>query len=97
MIKDLARDRRFAFVVDCHEGWESPGFYLYELRRDGVGIAEEIARRVAETCPLNESAEIEGQLARGDENAKKPRPPCSTAPISCTRRAPATPFSRLWP
>ena len=65
VIKDLARDRRFAFVVDCHEDWESPGFYLYELRRDGVEIAEEIARRVAEICPLNESAEIEGQLARG--------------------------------
>ena len=65
MIKDLARDRRFEFVIDCHEDWESPGFYLYELRRGGAPIGEEIARRVAEICPLNESVEIEGESARG--------------------------------
>jgi protein MpaA len=65
VIKDLARDRRFEFVIDCHEDWESPGFYLYELRRGGAPIGEEIARRVAEICPLNESVEIEGESARG--------------------------------
>ena len=65
VIKALVAGRRFEFVVDCHEDWESPGFYLYELRRDGVQIGAEILRRVAEICPLNESEEIEGQPARG--------------------------------
>lgn len=65
VIKALAQDRRFEFVLDCHEDWESPGFYLYELRRGGSQIGPEILRRVAEICALNESEEIEGQPAEG--------------------------------
>ena len=65
VVKDMARGRCFEFVVDFHEDWESPGFYIYEIRRNGVPIAQDIARQVAEICPLNGSAEIEGQPARG--------------------------------
>ncbi len=65
VIKTLAEGRRFEFAVDCHEDWESPGFYLYELRRGSFQIGPDILRRVAEVCPLNESAEIEGEPARG--------------------------------
>jgi predicted deacylase len=65
VIKDLARGRRFEFVVDFHEDWESPGFYLYELGRDRGPSAPEILRRVSAICPLNTAAEIEGQPAKG--------------------------------
>jgi hypothetical protein len=65
LIKALAEGRRFEFVVDCHEDWESPGFYLYELRRGKLQIGPDILRRVAEVCPLNENDEIEGEPARG--------------------------------
>ncbi len=65
LIKNLVRNRRFEFVLDCHEDWESSGFYLYELRRGSEQIGPEILWRVSEICPLNTSAEIEGQPARG--------------------------------
>jgi protein MpaA len=62
-LRGLVAGRRFAWVLDLHEDWESRGFYLYELRRNAPGIGAEIARRVAAVCPLNTSAEIEGHPA----------------------------------
>ena len=64
IVKDIARGRRFEFFVDFHEDWESPGFYIYEIRRNGAAIAQDIAWQVAQICPLNYSTEIEGQPAR---------------------------------
>jgi predicted deacylase len=59
-VRRFIAGRRFEAVVDLHEDWESPGFYLYELRREQPRIGAEIARRVAEVCPLNTSRVIEG-------------------------------------
>ncbi|GIX06466.1 MAG: hypothetical protein KatS3mg115_0869 [Candidatus Poribacteria bacterium] len=56
--------RRFALAVDLHEDWESPGFYLYELRRNGPPVGEEIVRRVGTVCPINLEPTIEGDPAR---------------------------------
>lgn len=63
LLRQLIRERRFAFVMDFHEDWESPGFYLYELRRDAPPVGREITRRVARVCPVNTSPQIEGYPA----------------------------------
>lgn len=63
VIKEWVRDRRFEFVCDFHEDWESPGFYLYEMRRDVPALSEQITAAVEPICPLNLSAEIEGMKA----------------------------------
>ncbi len=62
-VKEWVRDRRFEFVCDFHEDWESPGFYLYEMRRDAPVVSERIIAAVEQVCPLNLSDEIEGMKA----------------------------------
>jgi protein MpaA len=62
-LRDLIEGRRFEFVMDFHEDWESPGFYLYELCRGTMSVGPEVVRRVASICPLNTAALIEGQRA----------------------------------
>ena len=64
ILRSLVRGRRFEAVIDLHEDWESPGYYLYEMRRDAPLIGQEIARRVAYICPLNTNPCIEGAPAR---------------------------------
>ena len=46
VVRGLVDGRRFAGVVDLHEDWESPGYYLYEQFRDMASIGPEITRRV---------------------------------------------------
>jgi murein peptide amidase A len=65
VIKEWVEGRRFQFVFDCHEDWESPGFYLYELRRKAVGVSRDIVAAVERVCPLNLAGEIEGMAAAG--------------------------------
>lgn len=59
VMRDFVAGRRFEFVFDCHEDWESPGYYVYELRRGAPLVGSEITRRVSRVCPLNTSAMIE--------------------------------------
>lgn len=62
----LQRQPEFDLAICLHEDWESNGFYLYELNPDHQpSHAEEVIRRVAEVCPIDQSAEIEGRPARG--------------------------------
>ena len=63
VIKDWVRDRRFDFVCDFHEDWESPGFYLYELRRGAPLIGTDVVDAVERACPLNLFDQIEGLSA----------------------------------
>lgn len=56
--------RRYDAVLDLHEDWESPGFYMYEVSRRGY-IGEAVARAVSKVCPINQSAVIEGDEAQG--------------------------------
>ena len=63
IFRQLVQDRRFEFFMDFHEDWESPGYYLYELRRGAPLAGPEITRRVAVVCPLNTSPLIEGHRA----------------------------------
>ena len=63
VVKRLIEYRRFASVVDLHEDWESPGYYVYELFRDRPPIGQMIVERVAQICPLNENPVIEKERA----------------------------------
>ena len=62
-IRDVVAGARYRFVVVIHEDWESPGYYVYELRRNGPYIGGALARRVADVCPLNLEPIIEGDRA----------------------------------
>ena len=63
VIKDWVRDRRFEFVCDFHEDWESPGFYLYEMRRGVPLMGTDVVDAVERVCPLNLCDQIEGLSA----------------------------------
>ena len=63
IFRRLINHRRFEAVIDLHEDWESPGFYLYELRRGGEQLGVELVRRVSSVCPLNTAPSIEGAPA----------------------------------
>jgi len=65
LVRQLVTGRRFAFVVDFHEDWESPGFYLYELYRNRTPVGPQLMEKVSRLCPLNTQPVIEGQPARG--------------------------------
>ncbi|MDE0020043.1 MAG: M14 family metallocarboxypeptidase [Candidatus Poribacteria bacterium] len=66
--------RRYDAVIDLHEDWESPGFYMYEVSRRGY-IGEAVARAVSKVCPINQSAVIEGDAASGGILRPDPRAP----------------------
>jgi len=62
----LQRQPPFDLTLCLHEDWESNGFYLYELNPDGApSLAEEILRRVAAVCPIDDSEVIEERPAKG--------------------------------
>ena len=73
VIRRFVAGRRFAFVFDCHEDWESPGYYIYELRRGAPVVGAEVTRRVSALCPLNTSSKIEGLSAENGLIAPDPR------------------------
>lgn len=62
----LQRQPPFHLALCLHEDWEAHGFYLYELNpHNEPSQAEEIIRRVAGFCPIDQSTEIEGRPAVG--------------------------------
>lgn len=63
LLKRFIRGRKFAAVMDLHEDWESPGYYLYEQVRGLLPAGPRIANRVSGICPLNTQPEIEGETA----------------------------------
>jgi hypothetical protein len=64
VLRGLIEGRRFEAAVDLHEDWESPGYYLYELRRGAALIGPDLVRRVSAVCPVNTNPCIEGAEAR---------------------------------
>lgn len=81
LLRDWLRGRRYDAVVDFHEDWETPGFYLYEHRHGVPAAGPAMIAAVAPVCAINRDAEIEGwpskegvvtadssreRLARGD-------------------------------
>ena len=63
VMRDFVAARRFEFVLDFHEDWESPGYYLYELRREAALVGPGLMHQIAQICPLNTSPTIEGYPA----------------------------------
>lgn len=64
LFRGFVAGRRFKAVIDLHEDWESPGYYLYEQVRDREPSGPEISRRVSAVCALNLNPRIEGEKAR---------------------------------
>ncbi|MDE2998953.1 MAG: M14 family metallocarboxypeptidase [Gemmatimonadota bacterium] len=63
LLKRFIRGRKFAAVMDLHEDWESPGYYLYEQVRGLVPAGPSITNQVSRFCPLNTRTTIEGETA----------------------------------
>ncbi len=63
LLKEFIRGRKFAAVMDLHEDWESPGYYLYEQVREMAPAGPSITKQVSGFCPLNTQSEIEGETA----------------------------------
>ncbi len=63
IVKQLIKGSRFDAVVDLHEDWESPGYYLYEQYRNRASLGHAITSRVARFCPVNKDGQIEGEIA----------------------------------
>ena len=62
----LEQQPGFDLCLCLHEDWESHGFYVYELNPDDrPSLAQPMAQRVAEICPIDLSDSIEGRPARG--------------------------------
>jgi hypothetical protein len=64
LIKQHIIGRKFETILDLHEDWESPGFYLYEQVRGLFPAGPEMARRVSKVCPVNPHPIIEGEIAK---------------------------------
>jgi len=63
ILKGFVEGRVFAGVIDLHEDWESPGFYLYEMFGDRGSLGREMVARVAQVCPINKQTKIEDEVA----------------------------------
>lgn len=63
LLKRFIRGRKFAAVMDLHEDWESPGYYLYEQVRGLAPAGPRITKQVSGVCPLNTQTTIEGETA----------------------------------
>ena len=63
LLKRFIRGRTFAAVMDLHEDWESPGYYLYEQVRGLAPAGRSITKQVSRVCPLNTRTTIEGETA----------------------------------
>ena len=64
ILRRLINKRRFEAVMDLHEDWESPGYYMYEVRRGAPLIGPELVRRVSTVCPVNTNSRIETMRAQ---------------------------------
>lgn len=63
LLKRFIRGRKFAAVMDMHEDWESPGYYLYEQVRGMAPAGPSITKQVSRVCPLNTQTTIEDETA----------------------------------
>jgi hypothetical protein len=45
------------------EDWESPGYFLYELRRGAPVTGARVVAAVRQVCPINTNPQIEGWSA----------------------------------
>lgn len=63
VLKRFISGRKFAAVMDLHEDWESPGYYLYEQVRGLTPAGPLITKQVSGVCTLNTQSEIEGETA----------------------------------
>ena len=78
LLRRFIDGRQFRAVMDLHEDWEIPGYYLYEQVRGRPPVGQEITRRVSRVCPLNMNTRIEKERAENgvihpDLNAEKRR------------------------
>ncbi|MFQ5597761.1 MAG: M14 family metallocarboxypeptidase [Nitrospiria bacterium] len=65
LLKAAVAGRRFDFSYECHEDVDAPGYYLYEMSRNGrKGIGREIIRDVQSICPIHTAEIIEEMPAR---------------------------------
>lgn len=64
LLRHYLRGRRYRFVVDFHEDWETPGFYLYEHRLGVPAAGPDMIKAVASVCPINRDDKIESWPAR---------------------------------
>jgi hypothetical protein len=65
-VRWLGSQPNFNLAVCVHEDWESSGFYLYELNREGrASLAEPMIAAVSSVCPIDLSPLIEGREAKG--------------------------------
>jgi protein MpaA len=65
LVTRLVKGRRFHFLLDLHEDVDSPGYYLYELRREPPFVGERIVAAVGKVIPINRDKVIDGNLATG--------------------------------
>ncbi|MEK7871783.1 MAG: M14 family metallocarboxypeptidase [Nitrospirota bacterium] len=66
LIKKGLAGRSFDLSLELHEDVDSPGFYLYELKRDGeFSFGKDIIDVISEKYPINLNEEIEGMRANG--------------------------------
>ncbi len=58
-IKQVFRQKCFDFDYECHEDFESQGFYLYESGQDDRMIGEKIIEQLSRFFPINTAQDIE--------------------------------------
>ena len=63
-LRGFLSGRRYRFILDFHEDWETKGFYLYEHRFDVAAAGPLMITAVEPICAINREAEIEGWPAR---------------------------------
>lgn len=64
ILRRFLHGRRYDFVVDFHEDWETPGFYLYEHRLDVPAAGPRMVKAVAAVCAINRDTQIENWPAQ---------------------------------
>jgi protein MpaA len=60
ILRRFLSGRRYQFVLDFHEDWETTGFYLYEHRHGVDAAGPKMIDVVEPIIPINAGAEIEG-------------------------------------
>ena len=66
LIKRGLAGRSFDLSLELHEDVDSPGFYLYELKKDAeFSFGKDIIDVISEKYPINLNDEIEGMRANG--------------------------------
>ncbi len=64
LLREFLRGRRYRFILDFHEDWETEGFYLYEHRLGVVAAGPKMIAAIEPICAINRDAQIEGWPAQ---------------------------------